>query len=77
MTSQERTINLTPFEQAHIAIAEFGENWIQSSMWHGVAERLAELEGKEDPESVAARLVIESFLSASVKEIPGLVTGEA
>lgn len=77
MTSQEQTINLTPFEQAHVAVAEFGENCVQSSMWHSMAERLAELEGKDDPQSVADRLIIETFLSTSVKEIPGLITGEA
>ena len=48
MTSQERDINLTPFEQAQVSVAEFGENCVQSSMWFSMAERLAELEGKDD-----------------------------
>ena len=77
MTSQEQTINLTPFEQAHVAVAEFGENCVQSSMWYSMAERLAELEGKDDPQSIADRLIIESFLSSSVASIPGLSQGEA
>ena len=76
MTVQE-TINLTPFERVHLTVAEFGENCVQSSMWHGMAEKLAELEGKEDPESVTARLLIENFLSTSIQEIPALVTVEA
>lgn len=81
MTSQEnnpeKTINLTPFEQALAEAVEFGENCIQSSMWFSMAEKLAELEGKDDPESTAQRFVIENFLSASVKDIPGLIQGEA
>ena len=77
MTSQERDINLTPFEQAQVSVAEFGENCIQSSMWFSMAEKLVELEGKDDPESTAQRFVIENFLSATVKDIPGLVQGEA
>ncbi len=77
MTSQERDINLTPFEQAQVSVAEFGENCVQSSMWFSMAERLAELEGKDDPQSIADRLIIESFLSSSVATIPGLTQGEA
>tara|TARA_B100000945_G_scaffold287211_1_gene258654 strand:+ start:1027 stop:1260 length:234 start_codon:yes stop_codon:yes gene_type:complete len=77
MTSQERDINLTPFEQAQVSVAEFGENCVQSSMWFSMAERLAELEGKDDPQSIADRLIIESFLSSSVATIPGLAQGEA
>lgn len=77
MTSQERDINLTPFEQAQVSVAEFGENCVQSSMWFSMAERLAELEGKDDPQSIADRLIIESFLSSSVATIPGLSQGEA
>ncbi len=77
MTSQERDINLTPFEQAQVSVAEFGENCVQSSMWFSMAERLAELEGKDDPQSIADRLIIESFLSSSVSTIPGLSQGEA
>ncbi len=77
MTSQERDINLTPFEQAQVSVAEFGENCVQSSMWFSMAERLAELEGKDDPQSIADRLIIESFLSSSVSTIPGLSPGEA
>ena len=77
MTTQERDINLTPFEQAQVSVAEFGENCVQSSMWFSMAERLAELEGKDDPQSIADRLIIESFLSSSVATIPGLAQGEA
>ena len=77
MTSQERDINLTPFEQAQVSVAEFGENCVQSSMWFSMAERLTELEGKDDPQSIAVRLIIESFLSSSVATIPGLAQGEA
>ena len=77
MTTQERDINLTPFEQAQVSVAEFGENCVQSSMWFSMAERLAELEGKDDPQSIADRLIIESFLSSSVSTIPGLSQGEA
>jgi len=77
MTSQERDINLTPFEQVQVSIAEFGENCVQSSMWFSMAERLTELEGKDDPQSIADRLIIESFLSSSVATIPGLSQGEA
>ncbi len=77
MTSQERDINLTPFEQAQVSVAEFGENCVQSSMWFSMAERLTELEGKDDPQSIADRLIIESFLSSSVATIPGLSQGEA
>tara|TARA_B100000427_G_scaffold140814_2_gene117235 strand:- start:155 stop:388 length:234 start_codon:yes stop_codon:yes gene_type:complete len=77
MTSQERDINLTPFEQAQVSVAEFGENCVQSSMWFSMAERLTELEGKDDPQSIADRLIIESFLSSSVATIPGLAQGEA
>ena len=50
---------------------------MQSSMWFSMAERLAELEGKDDPQSIADRLIIESFLSSSVATIPGLSQGEA
>ena len=77
MTSQERDINLTPFERVHLTVAEFGENCVQSSMWFSMAERLTELEGKDDPQSIADRLIIESFLSSSVSTIPGLSQGEA
>ena len=77
MTSQERDINLTPFEQAQVSVAEFGENCVQSSMWFSMAERLAELEGKDDPQSIADRLIIENFLSSSIETIPGLAQGEA
>jgi len=77
MTSQVRDIKLTPFEQAHVEAAEFGENCVQSSMWFSMAEKLSALEGKDDPQSIADRFLIENFLSQSVKQIDGLVTGEA
>ena len=81
MTSQENkppsAHSLTPFESAQSRMAEFAENWVQSSMWFSMAEKLEQLADKDDPQSLADRFAIENFLSTTVQTIPALNAGEA
>ena len=67
----------TPFEGAEDRMAEFAENFIQAQMWASIGEKLAALQGKDDPASLQSRFAIENFMSEAIKTIPALNAGEA
>lgn len=69
-------INLTPFENALLRAAEFGENVTQQSVWAMAVEKLNTIEDPESPEGMAQRFAIENLFSAIVS-VPGAVTAEA
>jgi hypothetical protein len=67
----------TPFESAEDRMVVFVENFVQAHMWSDIGEKLVTLQGKEDPDSMSQRFLIENFMSEAIKTIPSLNAGEA
>jgi hypothetical protein len=80
MTEQENMPDKTPrtpFESAEDRMVVFVENFVQAHMWGDIGAKLAALQEKDDPTSMAARFQIENFMSEAIKTIPSLNAGEA